>query len=121
MVACPPMTPSISAFFPCYNDAGTIATMVVVTDKTLRQLTDDYEIIVVNDGSPDHSAEILAELQEKYPNLHVVTHEKNRGYGAALRSGFANATKDLGRIAETRGCPALPKGHSRSCQDSRMM
>ncbi len=69
--------------------------MVVVTDKTLRQLTDDYEIIVVNDGSPDHSGEILAELQDRYPRLRVVTHEHNRGYGAALQSGFANATKDL--------------------------
>jgi glycosyltransferase involved in cell wall biosynthesis len=50
---------------------------------------------VVNDGSPDHSDEVLAELQERYPRLRVVTHEKNRGYGGALLSGFGNATKDL--------------------------
>jgi glycosyltransferase involved in cell wall biosynthesis len=87
--------PSITAFFPAYNDSGTIASMVVVADLTLRKLTDDYEIIVVNDGSPDHCGEILADLQLRYPNLRVVTHEKNRGYGGALRSGFANATKDL--------------------------
>jgi glycosyltransferase involved in cell wall biosynthesis len=85
----------ISAFFPAYNDAGTIASMVVVTDRTLRALTDDYEIIVVNDGSPDHTGEILADLAERYPRLRVVTHPKNRGYGGALRSGFAHATKDL--------------------------
>jgi glycosyltransferase involved in cell wall biosynthesis len=89
------MSPSISAFFPAYNDAGTIASMVVVTDMTLRTLTDDYEIIVVNDGSPDHCSEILAELAARYPRLRVVTHVQNRGYGGALRSGFGAATKDL--------------------------
>lgn len=89
------MPPSISAFFPAYNDAGTIASMVVSTDATLRTLTDDYEIIVVNDGSPDHTAQVLADLEPHYPHLKIVTHQKNRGYGGALRSGFANASKDL--------------------------
>lgn len=69
--------------------------MVIVADRTLRELTDDYEIIVVNDASPDHSGQVLAELQETYPNLRVVTHERNRGYGGALRSGFAAATREL--------------------------
>jgi glycosyltransferase involved in cell wall biosynthesis len=87
--------PSISVFFPAYNDAGTIASLVVLADKTCRQLTDDYEVIVVNDGSPDHTGDILAELAAKYANLRVVTHEKNKGYGGALRTGFASATKDL--------------------------
>lgn len=87
--------PSISIFFPAYNDAGTIASLVVLADRTCRQLTDDYEVIVVNDGSPDHTGDILAELGAKYENLRIVTHEKNKGYGGALRSGFAHATKDL--------------------------
>lgn len=86
---------SVSAFFPAYNDAGTIASMVVTADRTLRQITDDYEVIVVNDGSPDHTADVLADLQTRYPKLRVVTHQKNRGYGGALRTGFASATKDL--------------------------
>jgi glycosyltransferase involved in cell wall biosynthesis len=86
---------SITAFFPAYNDAGTIASMAVVMDMTLRALVDDYEIIVVNDGSPDHTGEVLADLASRYPRLRVVTHPKNRGYGGALRSGFAHATKDL--------------------------
>src|SRR3954452_16729837 len=89
------MAPSITAFFPAYNDAGTIASMVVVTDLTLRKLTDDYEIVVVNDGSPDHVGEILADLAGRYPSLRVVTHVRNRGYGGALRSGFAAASKEL--------------------------
>ncbi len=87
--------PSISAFFPCYGDAGTIASMVIVADRALRELTDDYEVIVVNDASPDHAGEVLADLQDRYPHLRVVTHERNRGYGGALRSGFAAATKEL--------------------------
>jgi glycosyltransferase involved in cell wall biosynthesis len=96
------VTYSISAFFPAYNDAGTIGSMVVSTDRTLRALAEkypyisaDYEIIVVNDGSPDHTGELLEELMRRYPRLRVVTHEKNRGYGGALRSGFTQATRDL--------------------------
>jgi len=87
--------PSISAFFPCYNDAKTIGDLVLEADRQLLQLTDDYEVIVVNDGSRDDSADVLKGLQQRVPRLTVVTHERNRGYGAALRSGFARATKDL--------------------------
>ena len=54
--------PSISAFFPCYNDEKTIGTLVLHADELLRSLTDDYEIIVVNDGSLDNSAGVLQGL-----------------------------------------------------------
>ena len=86
---------SISAFFPCYNDGGTIASMVVLTDLTLKSLTDDYEILVVDDGSSDHSRAILRELEKKYDRLKVTYHEKNRGYGGALKAGFSWATKEF--------------------------
>jgi glycosyltransferase involved in cell wall biosynthesis len=87
--------PSISAFFPCYNDATTIGDLVLGADETLRSLTDDHEIIVVNDGSRDTSAEVLRALCARVERLRVVTHDTNRGYGAALRSGLAAATKEL--------------------------
>lgn len=87
--------PSISAFFPCYNDEGTIAGLVREADAQLRCATDDYEVIVVNDGSRDGRARVLEELAPHVPRLRVITHEVNRGYGAALRSGFAAATKEL--------------------------
>jgi glycosyltransferase involved in cell wall biosynthesis len=87
--------PSITAFFPCYNDAGTIASVVIAADRTLRDLTGDYEIIVGNDASSDNSAEILDELCELYPRLRVLHHPVNRDYGGNLRSMFAAATKDL--------------------------
>src|SRR5918912_2835879 len=87
--------PSITAFFPCYNDAGTIASIVITADRTLRELTDDYEIIVGDDASTDNSLIILDELTTHYPRLRVLRHLTNRGYGGNLRSMFAEAAKDL--------------------------
>ena len=87
--------PSLSIFFPAYNDAGTIASLVIVAHMTARRLTDDYEVIVVDDGSPDHTGELLDEMAKEFPWLKVVHHGKNRGYGGALRTGFETATKDL--------------------------
>ena len=87
--------PSLSVFFPCYNDAETIGQLVLDAEAALRSLADDYQIIVVNDGSSDRSAEVLRELQSKVGRLEIVTHPRNRGYGGALRSGFAAASKDL--------------------------
>jgi glycosyltransferase involved in cell wall biosynthesis len=81
----------VTAFFPCYNDAPTIAAMVEDARTALRRSVEDFEIIVVDDGSQDGSAAVLADLATPDPELHVVTHECNRGYGAALVSGFADA------------------------------
>src|SRR5512143_3566457 len=87
--------PSISAFFPAYNDGGTIASMVISAMLVLETLTDDYEIIVVDDGSKDYTGPILDRLAADYERVRVIHHRANRGYGGALRTGFANATKDL--------------------------
>ena len=87
--------PGLSIFFPAYNDSGTIASLVITALRTARKLTPDHEVIVVNDGSADATAEILDELARTYPEVRVVHHEKNRGYGGALRSGFASATREL--------------------------
>ena len=95
MVTVTPSRPSLSIFFPAYNDAGTIASLALVAHMTARQVADDYEVIVVNDGSPDHTGELLDEMAACFPWLKVVHHPKNRGYGGALRTGFASAGKDL--------------------------
>jgi len=88
-----PAVRSISAFFPCYNDEATIGRMVDAAAKTIDECNVDGEIIVINDGSTDGSAEVLAEKQRSEPRLRIVTHEANRGYGGALLSGFAAATR----------------------------
>jgi glycosyltransferase involved in cell wall biosynthesis len=84
----------VTAVFPAYNDAGTIPSMVIMVLKALPQVTDDYEVVVVNDGSADYTGEVLAELASVYPRLRVITHAQNRGYGATLRDGFSQAAKE---------------------------
>ena len=86
---------SISAFFPCYNDAGTIPTMIVRALQTLPQLTDDYEVIVINDGSQDDSAQVLRiQARHLVQHLRVIHRTQPSGYGGVLRGGFAAARKE---------------------------
>ena len=85
----------LSVFFPAYNDSGTIASMVIRTVKTASELTSDFEIIVVDDGSADGTADIADELARTYPQVRAVHHPINRDYGAALQTGFRTATKEL--------------------------
>jgi glycosyltransferase involved in cell wall biosynthesis len=87
--------PSISAFFPAYNDGGTIGSLVVTTLNTLAELTDDYEVIVVENGSTDYTVEVLEELEKQYSHFKALTHRQALGYGGALRVGFAACSKDL--------------------------
>ena len=87
--------PGISVFFPAFNDAQTIGKLVADALDVLADLADDYEIIVINDGSTDETGNVLRELETKHKYLRVVSHEVNKGYGAALQSGFRTATKDL--------------------------
>jgi glycosyltransferase involved in cell wall biosynthesis len=87
--------PGLTVFFPAYNDSGTIASLVITALQAARDLTSDFEIIIVNDGSADATAQIADELARTYPEVRVVHHPRNRGYGGALRSGFEAATRDL--------------------------
>lgn len=82
---------SLSVFFPCYNDAPTIGGLVRSTTDTLAAAGIAHEIIVVNDGSSDDSLAVLEDLAREIGVLTIVDHGVNRGYGAALRSGFAAA------------------------------
>jgi len=89
------MKQSLSIFFPVYNDWGTIGSMVAQAITTAEKLTDDYEIILVNDGSKKATVDILNHLEKTYDKVRVVHHKKNRGYGGALRTGFSECKKDL--------------------------
>ncbi len=87
---------SLSVFFPAYNDAPSLPLLISRTFETLKEHVADYEVIVVNDGSYDNTGDVLAELARQHaPHMRVITHPENRGYGGALRTGFAAATKDL--------------------------
>ena len=87
---------SLSVFFPAYNDAPSIAKLVDKAFEVLRERASDFEVIVVNDGSRDNTAAVLKDLEARYGAVfRIVTHAENRGYGAALRSGFAAARKDF--------------------------
>jgi len=89
------LSESITVFFPAFNDERSIAVVVGKAFDLLPLLTDDYEVVVVNDGSRDGTAAVLDDLQRRHARLKVVHHESNRGYGGALQTGFANASKDL--------------------------
>lgn len=88
---------SISAVLPAYNEEEIIERTVRHVASVLSEHASDFEVIVTNDGSRDRTGEVLAELQQREPGLHlqVVTHPRNYGYGAALASGFDAAQKDL--------------------------
>ncbi|MGQ9663643.1 MAG: glycosyltransferase family 2 protein [Kiritimatiellia bacterium] len=87
--------PSISVVLPAYNEEKNVPNTVAEVVDTLQQITQDYEVIVVNDGSKDRTAEVTRELALENPRVRLVEHEVNRGYGAAVHSGFYAATKEL--------------------------
>jgi glycosyltransferase involved in cell wall biosynthesis len=84
---------SVSVFFPCYNEQDNIASLVEKTISVLENLGADFELIIVDDGSSDSTAEITDELAQKDDRVKIVHHERNLGYGEALKSGFKAATK----------------------------
>ncbi len=87
--------PSLTIFFPCYNDGGTIATMIIRAMQTAPSVTDDFEILVINDGSDDDSASILGEMMHIYPGrVRLMQEPRPSGYGGVLRKGFASSQKE---------------------------
>ena len=89
--------PSITIMFPFLNDWGTVGSLVALAIETAKKWTDDWEVIIVNDGSKKEDREALEMItrHEGPGRIRIIDHEKNRGYGGALRSGFAAANKDL--------------------------
>ncbi len=80
--------PSIALFFPVHGDEGTVETVAMKSLKVLSEVASKFKIIIVNDGSPDKSGEIADKLADQYPEIISIHHETNRGYGAALQTGF---------------------------------
>lgn len=90
-----PERPGISFFFPACNEEATVEKLTLKAAEVLPTLTDDYEIIIVDDGSTDRTGEIADRLAGELPAVRVVHHPENAGYGRALRSGFAESRKEL--------------------------
>ena len=86
---------SISVFFPAFNDAESLRVLIPKTVAVLRDLASDFEVIVVDDGSADDTPAVLNELSREFAALRTIRHPQNRGYGAALRSGFQAASREL--------------------------
>ncbi|HMS33565.1 MAG TPA: glycosyltransferase family 2 protein [Ignavibacteria bacterium] len=86
---------SLSVFFPAYYDEKNIEKVVVAAINVLEELKlKDYEVIIIEDGSPDKTGEVADMLAEKFSKVRVIHHEKNMGYGATLKDGFLNAKLD---------------------------
>ena len=87
--------PKLTIFFPYLNDWGTVGSMVLLAAATAKKITPSFEILVVNDGSNASSTDALNQICSLVPQLKVVHHSKNTGYGGVLRSGFAHARGEL--------------------------
>jgi len=79
---------SLSVFFPAYNEQANITHLLEETFRVMPQFAHRFEVIVINDGSTDQTMDIVQSWQKKYGNLKLVNHQRNQGYGAALKSGF---------------------------------
>ena len=82
---------SISVFFPTYNEEENIKNTVILAKKVLEEISNNWEIIIVNDGSIDSTLTVSQKLSKEDKRIRIVSHLKNRGYGASLKSGFYNA------------------------------
>jgi len=85
----------LTVVLPAYNEELNVGPMVEACLTVLPHLADEYEVIVVDDGSSDGTAAVAKELVDRHPDVRLLVHDRNRGYGAALRTGFQHATKDL--------------------------
>jgi dolichol-phosphate mannosyltransferase len=86
---------TISVVLPCFNEEANIGNTIKDVSSWMQHASMEGEIIVVNDGSRDGTAALLEHLRESMPMLRIVHHEKNQGYGVAVRSGCDASTKDI--------------------------
>jgi glycosyltransferase involved in cell wall biosynthesis len=91
----PPLTPfSLTIFYPCYNEEANVERVTRAAVETARQIADDFEVLIVNDGSRDRTGEIADRLAAEIPGVRAVHNNPNLGYGGALARGFREARKN---------------------------
>src|SRR5450755_69046 len=94
---------SISIILPAYNEQDIISETVRHVYTEMLRLVSDFEIIVVNDGSRDNTRRVVEELTRYCPQLRLINHDVNKGYGAALVTGFTNTSKELAFFMDSDG------------------
>jgi glycosyltransferase involved in cell wall biosynthesis len=92
----------VSVILPCYNEEQSVERTLDVVSAALASI-ESHEIIIVNDGSTDGTAAVLAQVAGRFPRLRIITHEQNRGYGAALKTGIRRAHGELIAITDADG------------------
>lgn len=85
---------SLSVFFPCFNEAANLPVLIDAASQVIPELAKEYELIIVNDGSTDQTKQVAARLIKKYDRVRLVNHDENKGYGAALQTGFKQSQYD---------------------------
>jgi len=85
---------SVSFFCPAYHDEKNLPVLIPKVHNLLSRIAEKFEIIIVEDGSPDKTGEVADDLAQRFSNTRAVHHEKNRGYGGALKTGFTESKYD---------------------------
>jgi glycosyltransferase involved in cell wall biosynthesis len=98
-----PPRPRLSLVMPAFNEEAGIAEAVAEAHESLAGLGYEFEILVVDDGSTDRTAERVTELVDIWPRVRLLTHSTNLGYGAALRTGFEAAEYELVAFTDADG------------------
>ena len=103
MTAAGAQVPALTVFFPAFNEEDIIEKTVTDALAACAPVAADLEVVVVDDGSADQTAAIVERMAAADPRVRLIRHERNRGYGAALRSGFAGARKELVFFSDADG------------------
>src|SRR5690348_6673423 len=85
----------VTLFYPMFNELKSVEPMTRKALQVMQEVADDFEILIIDDGSSDGSEKLADELASSDPHIKVIHHQGNKGYGQALRTGFASATKDI--------------------------
>lgn len=93
----------LSVFFPTYNEEKNIRKTVISTKNILKKIAGKWEIIIVDDGSKDKTKEIVNKLRIEDSRIRVISHNKNRGYGGSLQTGFYNSKYDWIAFTDSDG------------------
>jgi glycosyltransferase involved in cell wall biosynthesis len=97
------MLDRLSVFYPAYNEEENIAQTVENTLRVLPEVAREYEVIIINDGSKDRTGEIGEQLSKKYPQVKIIHHPQNRGYGGALKTGMYNSQYEIIAFTDSDG------------------